>query len=108
MKWLYLVLLALPLTVNGASNIVTDGGNANPTIKWDSIILCGQNFNATTGYVGPGAARYLGGVTDLTMGGAACDALDSTTEATADAPIATDFPAFRVHGMACRISSDPA
>ena len=108
MKRIILCLCMLPWTALAAGNIVTNGGSISTVAKQDSIILCGQSFNATTGYVGPGVARYLGGVTDMTMGGTACDALDSTTEATADAPIATNFPAFNVHGLYCRISSDPA
>jgi hypothetical protein len=104
---LILLLLAIPLTVAGSTNIVIDGGNPRPPVKADSIILCGQSFNATTGYIGPATTLYLGAAVDMTMGGAACDILDSTTEATADAPISTVFPAFSVQGMFCVLSSDP-
>lgn len=78
-------------------------------LAMDQIILCGDSFNNTTGYIGPAAAAYLsGGAVDLTMGGTACNAIpESTTETTADEPIATYFPAFKVHGLFCAISSDP-
>ena len=109
MKRLILVLLAtLPFFAVADTNVFVSGQSRGlQTMMYDSIYLCGQLVNATTVYAGPGAARYLGAATDLTMGGTACDALESTTEATADAPIAATFPAFRVHGMYCAISSDP-
>lgn len=74
----------------------------------DSIILCGDSFNTTTGYIGPSAAAYLGSGADTTINSTVCQALDSTTEATADAPISAAFPAFKVHGFWCVLSSDPA
>lgn len=74
----------------------------------DKIILCGQLVNNNTVYVGPATTVYLAAASaEAAIGGTTCDGLDSGTEATADAPIATNFPAFKVHGLYCRISSDP-
>jgi hypothetical protein len=58
--------------------------------------------------LGPAAAEYLGNGTEFEIGGTACNAYDDGTEATADAPIVADFPAFKVTGMFCRSSSDAA
>jgi hypothetical protein len=85
-------------------------GNADVgAVLMDKIIFCGNSFSSTTGYIGPAATAYLsGGSVDLIMGGTACDAIpESTTETTADEPIAANFPAFKVHGLYCRVSSDP-
>lgn len=73
----------------------------------DDIILCGQNANSATIYGGPAAAVYLGSGGEAAIGGTLCDSLDNATEATADAPISADFPAIKIHGLFCRLSSDP-
>jgi hypothetical protein len=93
-----------------------DTGNAEVLVPDNSIALgsevsgfaepvtfCGQLPNATTGYLGPGVAGLDGTPTDYVMGGTACDALDSGTEATADAPIST--LAVKVVGMRCKQSA---
>ena len=94
----------------GTSELAT-GAVANTdvgAVAMDKIILCGQLVNNSTVYVGPATTVYLAAASaEAAIGGTTCDGLDSTTEATADAPIATNFPAFKVHGMYCRISSDP-
>lgn len=74
----------------------------------DSIIACGQLVSSSTVYLGPSTAAYLGSGADTSAGGTVCDALDSGTESTADAPIATTFGAIKIHGMYCRVTSDPA
>lgn len=74
---------------------------------FDKIILCGDNFSTATGYGGPATAAYLGDGSDASINSTACQALDSGTEATADAPITADYPAIKVHGFFCRLSSDP-
>lgn len=95
----------------GTSELAT-GAVANTdvgAVAMDKIILCGQLVNTSTVYAGPATTVYLAAASaEAAIGGTTCDGLDSTTEATADAPIATNFPAFKVHGMYCRISSDPA
>lgn len=106
-KWIAILCL-VPWAAFADSTIFYASGGKSGTTMFDDIVLCGQLTNASTNYVGPGTATYLGGATDYAIGGTACDALHSTTEETADAPISADFPAFRVHGMFCRISSDPA
>lgn len=80
--------------------------DAEYTAAADKIVLCGQDANSGTIYGGPAAAAYLGDGNEFAIGGAVCNALDNATEATADAPIAADFPAFKVTGMYCRTSSD--
>lgn len=94
----------------GTSELAT-GAVANTdvgAVAMDKIILCGQLVNNSTVYAGPATTVYLAAASaEAAIGGTTCDGLDSTTEATADAPIATNFPAFKVHGMYCRISSDP-
>lgn len=72
----------------------------------DKIIICGQDANSGTIYFGPETATYLGSGGEFAIGGAACNALDNATEATADAPITAGFPAFKVTGMHCVSSSD--
>jgi hypothetical protein len=63
------------------------------------VIFCGDLPNATTTYFGPGLGSFAGIPTDYTIAGAACSALDSTTEATADTPIST--LATRALGFRC-------
>ena len=67
------------------------------------VTFCGQLPNATTGYLGPGLLGLNGTPTDYIMGGTACDALDSGTEATADAPLST-LP-LKLVGMRCKQSA---
>src|SRR5262245_32094313 len=69
----------------------------------EPVTFCGQLPNATTGYLGPGTAGLDGISTDYVMGGTACDALDSGTEATADAPLST--LALKAVGMRCKQSA---
>lgn len=74
-----------------------------------SAVFCGQLTNggvATVSYMGPvevqdgtGAGEGLNGPIDA--GSTVCDASDSTTEATADAPIFTNIPIYPL-GMYCR------
>lgn len=72
----------------------------------DKIVLCGQDANSGTVYLGPSTLTYLGSGGEFAIGGTACDLLANATEATADAPITADFPSFKVNGMFCRSSSD--
>jgi len=49
----------------------------------------------------------MGGGGDTSIGGTICNALDSeTSSAAADNPIDADFPAFKITGMQCVVSSD--
>jgi hypothetical protein len=80
----------------------------------DSVIMCGQLVDAdapnnTQTFFGHASLLYIGIFTDYGIGDAACNDLDSTTEATADTPLtfATDAPAFKVNGFYCIISKDP-
>lgn len=72
-----------------------------PLFLTDVIRFCGQGANGTT-------AQYMGPVpfddteADLAYGGAGCDGLDSSTEATADAPWAPGYD-FKVIGMMCSV-----
>lgn len=66
----------------------------------DSVILCGENDENGTIYFGPSTGAFGGNGADLSQGGAACDALDDATEATADAPILA-ASAFKVTGFYC-------
>lgn len=83
-------------------------GVVTSTLLNDVITLCGQNVSSSTIYGGPAAAAFLGGGAERVIGGTICNALDSTTEATADAPIHADFPAFKVFGFWCYITTDPS
>lgn len=69
------------------------------------VNFCGDLTNATTSYLGPGLAGLNGTPTDYVIGGAACSALDSTTEATADNPLSTLDT--KVTGMRCKLSAAP-
>lgn len=69
------------------------------------LILCGQQADNGTIYMGPGLGELDGTQTVLTIGGTACNALDNATEATADAPIGFANNAFKVYGMLCEVSS---
>jgi len=63
--------------------------------------FCGQGANgSTTSFVGPVPIGSNGA--DYTTGAAGCDALDNTTEATADGP--PDAFGYTVNGMICSIA----
>lgn len=64
------------------------------------LVFCGQGANADDNYLGPGAS--IGA--DLAPGGTACDALDNTTEATADAIPYGLVHAYTVVGMICQMT----
>jgi hypothetical protein len=65
------------------------------------VLFCGENAENGTTFFGPSTGAFGGNGADLSIGSAACDALDNTTEATADAPIFTLVP-FKVTGMYCK------
>lgn len=71
----------------------------------EPVTFCGDLANATTSYLGPGLAGFGGTPTDYVLAGAACSALDSTTEATADNPLST-LPV-KVMGFRCKVSTAP-
>lgn len=68
------------------------------------VVLCGDSVSASTTYWGPATDSWEYGGADYSISSTACDALDSTTEATADAPIMTNV-AFKVMGMYCKVTS---
>lgn len=101
-------------TIDGAAGT----GNAAVTLPANSVGLgsevsgfaeivnfCGDLANATTSYLGPGLVGLGGTPTDYVIAGTACNALDSTTEATADAPLST--LAVKVMGFRCKVSAAP-
>lgn len=101
--------IVLPNDAIGAAEITENAVAAEQLgAAVDKIVLCGQDANSGTIYFGPSTAAYLGGGGEQAIGGAACNALDSATETTADAPITAGFPAFKVLGMHCISSSDAA
>ena len=67
---------------------------------YQNVIFCGENAENGTTFFGPATAP-LGGswATPVNLASAGCDALDNTTEATADAPIST--LATKVNGFRC-------
>jgi len=70
-----------------------------PLFMVDMIRFCATGANgATTSYMGPVLLDDT--EADLAFGGAGCDALDSTTEATADAPWHAAWD-YKVIGMSC-------
>lgn len=71
----------------------------------EPVTFCGDLGNATTSYLGPGLLGLNGTPTDYVIAGAACSGLDSTTEATADAPLST--LATKVMGFRCKVSTAP-
>lgn len=71
-----------------------------------TLRFCGQNVSSSTVYAGPAVSAFFGR-TNALQGDATCDALDNGTEATADNPVNASFPAFKVLGMYCSVSSDP-
>lgn len=76
-----------------------------------NVIFCGQLANAGTIYLGPANVGDATGEAGegaspaAAAGGAACNALDSATEATADAPAYTNLP-MRITGMYCKAVAD--
>ena len=73
----------------------------NVAAAFDTVILCGDGpSGAGTVYMGPDTASYGGDGGDASIGGTVCDALESGTEGTADAPILTNV-AFGVAGAIC-------
>lgn len=69
-----------------------------------NVIFCGQAEENATTYLGPATAILGGdGSTSYAISSAACDALDNTTESTADAPLFTNV-AFKVAGLYCKTS----
>jgi hypothetical protein len=71
----------------------------------EPVTFCGDLVNASTSYLGPAVAALNGTPTDTVLAGTACNALDSTTEATADTALST--LAVKVMGFRCKISAAP-
>lgn len=89
------VLTSAGATSTGNTTITT------PVMLLDSIRFCGQGANGTTAqFMGPQVQADMD--TDLTYGGAGCDAKDSSTEATADAVWAAGY-GFKVTAMMCSV-----
>jgi hypothetical protein len=92
---------AVVLPVNSVGLGTEVSGFAEP------VTFCGQlvdgSVSAATVYLGPSTAQLNGTPTDLVAGGAACDALESTVEATADTALST--LALKVVGMRCKQSA---
>jgi hypothetical protein len=92
---------AVVLPVNSVGLGTEVSGFAEP------VTFCGQlvdgSVSAATVYLGPSTAQLNGTPTDLVAGGTVCDTLDSTTEATADAPLST--LAVKIVGMRCKQST---
>jgi hypothetical protein len=87
-------------TITGLATATGGLTTTKPLFLYDSIRFCGNGSNATTAwYLGPVTVGDAYGA-NFTTGGAACDANDSGTEATADEP---PFPyvAYKIVGMMC-------
>lgn len=73
----------------------------------EKVSFCGDLVNGSsspaTTYFGPGVAEVDGTPTDYVIAGSACNALDSTTEGTADAPLST-LPV-KILGFRCKQSA---
>jgi hypothetical protein len=87
-------------------------GPDEANLQQDSIIMCGQLVDAvavnnTQTFISVSILSYLGLWSNETIGSATCNVLDSEVEATADRPIASTLPAFKVNGFYCIISKDP-
>lgn len=83
--------LVLPINSVGGTEFVG---------HYKELILCGENAENGVTYFAPATAPFGGTwATPVNLGSVGCDALDNTTEATADAPIST--LATKVHGMYC-------
>ena len=89
----------------GTAGAVVRGYLQRPDVLMADLIMCGQQANTGTIYMGPGLGELDGTQTVYTIGGTACDALDNATEATADAPVGFANNAFYVYGMLCEVSS---
>ena len=87
-----------PLTIDSAS---IDG------LGGYEVIFCGDLLNATLNYMGPATEAWYHGGADYSPNSTACDALDSTTEATADAPIFSNTT-FRIDSMLCHVDDAAA
>lgn len=86
-----------------ADSVGVDEFAAGPVVN---IVFCGQQANNGTIYLGPADDSYDAGGGEYAIGGVACDALDSATEATADGPISiASNNAIKVTGMTCKASS---
>lgn len=67
-----------------------------------NVIFCGELAENGTTYLGPALAPLTGDATaSYAIGSAGCDALDNTTEGTADAPLFA-LAAFKIMGMWCQ------
>lgn len=87
------------LTVTGESTFTAGFTTTIPATHLETIRFCGNGPDgATTTYMGPVLLDDT--EADLAYGGAGCDALDNTTEATADAPWHAAF-AFKPVAMVC-------
>jgi hypothetical protein len=87
------------VTIASDGSFVLNTGNLDG-LGGMEIILCGDLENAATNYLGPATEAFYNGGADYSPNSTACDALDSTTEATADAPIMTNTT-FKIAGMFC-------
>lgn len=94
-------------SLNRNFQLVDDTSPIFPNIG-AKIRLCGQNVNTSTVFLGPAVSTFFGRAAEPLQGDAVCDALESTTEATADNPLNATYPPFAVAGMRCSVSSDPA
>lgn len=98
MKYLALALLMIASVANATEPYKQNARRMDSLAL--PLVFCGQGANATTNYFGPGAAWS----TDLTPGGAACDALDNTTLATIDDAPYGLLGAYTVTGMICQMT----
>ena len=69
------------------------------------VRFCGDLVNTATTFLGPALTGFNGTPTDYVITGAACSALDNTTEASARNPIST-LPT-KATGMKCKIDAAP-
>jgi len=98
------------LSAAGAVTVVENAIDADMLgAMTDKVVFCGQLVDAGSvqTWTGPSVATYMGGGGDTTIGGTICNALDSeTSSADADEVIDAGFPAFKVTGMQCIVSTD--
>lgn len=91
----------------GVAGLTTATGGVyttKPLFLLEDYHFCGQGANGTTAtYIGPNLPHRQDDMSTYKFGGAGCDGLDNTTEATADAPIEY-AGAIKVVGMACTIT----
>ena len=82
-------------------------GTGNGTAFIQDLVICGDDAGTTTtNYLGPSLPSWKGDGTDYSLASAACSALDSTTEATADLAVST--LAMQALGMRCISDSTQA